>query len=46
MAVLSIRNFPENLMRQLKAKAALEGKTLRALCIEILSNAVGEKRKK
>jgi plasmid stability protein len=40
MAVLNIRDFPEDLMRQLKAKAALEGKTLRALTIELLKKAV------
>ncbi len=40
MAVLNIREFPEDLMRQVKSKAALEGKTLKDFVIEVLSKEV------
>ncbi|MBT8406700.1 MAG: toxin-antitoxin system HicB family antitoxin [Deltaproteobacteria bacterium] len=33
---LIIKNFPENLHRQAKAKAALEGISLKALVIKVL----------
>ena len=33
---LIIKNFPENLHRQVKAKAALEGISLKALVIRVL----------
>jgi len=42
---LNIRNFPDDLLRQLKAKAALDGKLLRDLVIELIEkrlSAVGD----
>lgn len=39
-AVLNIRNFPPELLKRLKVKAAEEGKTLKDLCEEILWEAV------
>jgi plasmid stability protein len=41
MAALNIRDFPEELLRALKVIAALEGKTLRVLIIELLTKEVG-----
>jgi plasmid stability protein len=46
MATLFIRDFPPELLRALKVKAAQEDKTLKAVCIEILSKEVGKSRKK
>lgn len=40
MAVLSIKEFPDDVYRALKIKAAKEGKTLRDTVIELLSKAV------
>jgi plasmid stability protein len=45
MAVLNIRGFPEDVMRQLKSMAALQGKDLRVLVIEILTAAVKKPEK-
>lgn len=42
---LYFRNFPDELHRQLKIKAATDGTTIKALCIEILSKAVEKKEK-
>ncbi len=42
MAVLSIKNFPDDVYRALKIRAVKEGKTLRELVIEILAEAVKE----
>lgn len=36
MAELSIKNFPEELLKRLKVQAAQEGITLRDLVVEIL----------
>ncbi len=41
-AALNVRNFPEDLLRDLKAKAALEGKLLRDLVIETIEQALVE----
>ena len=43
MAVLSIRDFPDELLKALKIRAVKEGKTLRELCIEILQMTVKER---
>lgn len=42
MAILHY-DIPDDLHRALKVRAAQEGKTLKALLIEILVSAVGEK---
>ena len=39
-----IKNFPEDLHRKAKAKAALEGITLKALIIELLETYLKEFR--
>ena len=39
-----IKNFPEDLHRKAKAKAALEGITLKALIIKLLETYLGEFR--
>ena len=38
---LNLRNFPADLLRALKVKAAKEGKKLYEVCIEILRKGVG-----
>lgn len=38
---LYIRNFPAELFRALKVRAAETGKTLKDLCVEILKREVG-----
>jgi len=40
LSTLYIREFPEELWKALKVKAAQEGKTLKQVCIEILREAV------
>ncbi|MDP9050470.1 MAG: antitoxin [Acidobacteriota bacterium] len=40
MAELSMKDFPADLKRELKARAALEGKTLRELVIEKLQAGI------
>ncbi len=40
MAMLSIKDFPDDLYRFLKVKAAQEGKTLRSLVIELLKKVI------
>jgi len=42
---LIIKNFPENLHRQAKAKAALEGISLKALVIKVLTVYLEENKK-
>jgi plasmid stability protein len=37
---LYVRNFPIDLFRRLKVKAAQEGRTLKEVCIELLSKGV------
>ena len=44
MGVLSVRDFPEELLRQAKSKAVLEGRTLRELVIEAVEKVVEEKK--
>jgi plasmid stability protein len=44
MAVLSIKDFPDDTYKALKIKAVKEGKTLRKVVIEILKKAVKERR--
>jgi plasmid stability protein len=36
MAELNLKNFPDDLHRELKIRAALEGKPMRDLVIEVL----------
>jgi hypothetical protein len=43
MPVLSVRDFPDELLRQAKSKAVLEGRTLRELVIEAVKKVVEEK---
>jgi plasmid stability protein len=43
MATLYIRDFPPELLKALKVKAAMEEKTLKDVCIEILTNEVKRK---
>ena len=38
--ILFIDGFPADLKKELKVKAAMEGKTLKDLCIEILSKEI------
>lgn len=38
---LNIRNVPEELLRKLKSEAAIEGKTLRELVLDVLAEGVG-----
>ncbi|MBI4378419.1 MAG: 3-hydroxyacyl-CoA dehydrogenase [Nitrospinae bacterium] len=40
MAMLSIKDFPDDVYKSLKIRAVKEGKTLRDLTIEILTKAV------
>jgi plasmid stability protein len=41
--ILNIRNFPADLYRKLKVRAAEEGKTLKDLCIELLDSGLKTK---
>jgi len=43
MAALTLKDFPDDVYRALKAQAALEGRSLRALVIEILTQAAKKK---
>jgi plasmid stability protein len=38
--ILTIRTFPADLFKALKVKAAKEGKSLKEVCIEILSEGL------
>ena len=44
MAELRIRNMPELLRRRLKIVAAEEGKTLNAVVIELLAEALAQRK--
>ena len=44
MAELRIRNMPENLRRRLKVAAAEEGKSLNAVVIELLAEALAQRK--
>lgn len=46
MAVLNIKDFPDDVYRRLKARAALEGRSLRDLIIEVLTKTAKEKEAK
>jgi plasmid stability protein len=46
MAELNLKSFPDNLHRDLKVSAALEGKTLRELIIEKLQAGLAKPSKK
>lgn len=39
---IMIRNVPESLRRELKAKAASEGKSLQAVLVELIEKYVGK----
>jgi plasmid stability protein len=46
MSELSIKNFPEELLKHLKVAAAQEGITLRELVVAALENSVKQKKSK
>jgi plasmid stability protein len=46
MTTLAIRDFPEKLLKALKVRAAQEGKTLKEVCIELLTDGTRDKRGK
>jgi plasmid stability protein len=46
MSELSIKNFPEELLKHLKVAAAQEGITLRELVVAALENSVKQKKAK
>jgi len=39
-----IRNVPESIRRELKSKAAKDGKTMQGLILELITRYVGEKQ--
>ena len=43
MAVINLRDFPDNLHREAKAKAALEGITLKGLIIKAVEDYLRKK---
>jgi plasmid stability protein len=45
MAMLSIKDFPDDVYKSLKIRAVKEGKTLRELVIELLTQTVKGKGK-
>ena len=45
MSDVNVRNVPDDLVRQVKSKAALEGKTLREITIEAFERYAKEKEK-
>ncbi|MBI3583867.1 MAG: 3-hydroxyacyl-CoA dehydrogenase [Nitrospinae bacterium] len=45
MAMLSIKDFPDDVYKALKIRAVKEGKTLRELVIELLTQTVKGKGK-
>jgi len=46
MAVINIRDFPDELHRQAKSKAALEGISLKDLIIKAIEEYVIDKKKR
>ena len=45
MAILNIKNFPDDLHRKAKAEAALEGISLKALIIKALEEYLKKKKR-
>ena len=46
MATIYLRNVPENLHRQIKSEAALQGVTLQDLVIKVLTEYLKKAKKK
>lgn len=44
MGVLNLREVPDELMRELRAQAALEGSQFHSFCKELLSGALAQRR--